>query len=341
MHKNIIETMTVPVFEINATKPIYQQIVDHFMQKIDDGLLKTDDPLPSINLLANSNNLSRDTVMMAYNELKQQGIIKAIPGKGYYVKSTNTKLQKNLFLLFDELNGFKEDLYQSFMANIPPHFNVDLFFHHFNKGVYEKLIGDNKNAYHKYIIMPSNMPGTGKPIDELPQDKVILLDQPADGTNKTYPIIYQSFHEDIYNGLQQAVERIRNYHHLILLFPGGKEPIGFQSGFTSFCSHHQLKYQVCGAFDPENMKPGNLYLCIDNRDLISVVKETRQKNLIIGQQIGIISINDTALLEIIEGGITAISTDFGEMGRRLAQMVTNNETGQIKNPSRLIVRNSL
>ena len=86
---------------------------------------------------------------------------------------------------------------------------------------------------------------------------------------------------------------------------------------------------------------GNLYLCIDNRDLIELVKQIREKGYHTGEQIGLISINDTALHEIIEGGITSISTDFKEMGRRLAQMVTHNESSRIKNPSRLIERHSL
>ncbi len=333
--------MISPIIELNSAQPIYQQIVDFIIQHIDNGQLTMGDDLPSINRVAQDNKISRDTVMMAYNDLKQHGIIKAIPGKGYYIKSTNTHLQKNIFLLFDELNSFKEDLYQSFVATIPSHFNVDLFFHHFNIKVFEKLIADNKTSYHKYIIMPSNMPATGIHIDNLPSERVILIDQPAQGTIYNYPIIYQSFDEDLYNGLQIAEERIRQYKRLILLFPGGKEPIGFKEGFERFCSHSQMQYKVSSALVADDIHEGDLYLCINNRDLIELIKYTRRMNYQPGQQIGIISINDSALLEIIEGGITAISTDFKEMGRNLAKMVVHNLSIRIKNPSRLIMRNSL
>ena len=47
------------------------------------------------------------------------------------------------------------------------------------------------------------------------------------------------------------------------------------------------------------------------------------------------------LKEIVEGGITTISTDFKKMGNRLAQMIINNEKLKIENPNALILRESL
>jgi len=47
------------------------------------------------------------------------------------------------------------------------------------------------------------------------------------------------------------------------------------------------------------------------------------------------------LKEIVEGGITTISTDFKEMGKRLAQMIMNKENVKIENPANLMIRKSL
>ena len=54
-----------------------------------------------------------------------------------------------------------------------------------------------------------------------------------------------------------------------------------------------------------------------------------------------IAYNDSLLKEIVEGGITTITTDFKHMGTQLAEMVTNKEYLIIENPSSLIIRNSL
>jgi DNA-binding LacI/PurR family transcriptional regulator len=44
---------------------------------------------------------------------------------------------------------------------------------------------------------------------------------------------------------------------------------------------------------------------------------------------------------VVAGGITTISTDFSQMGERLAKMVTNREKIQLRNQSYLIRRKSL
>ncbi|MEI6679185.1 MAG: hypothetical protein WCL21_11300 [Mariniphaga sp.] len=46
-------------------------------------------------------------------------------------------IDKQIFLLFDELNVFKEDLYTSFLEQLDNKTNVDIYFHHFNYRVYK------------------------------------------------------------------------------------------------------------------------------------------------------------------------------------------------------------
>ena len=49
----------------------------------------------------------------------------------------------------------------------------------------------------------------------------------------------------------------------------------------------------------------------------------KSENLTLAKDIGVISYNDTLLKEIVEGGITTITTDFNVMGKRLAEMILN------------------
>ena len=91
----------------NLGVPKYKQIIHSIEKRIEKGLLKKEERLPSINKVCLEFSLSRDTVLQAYEELKKRGIIYAILGKGYYVKSTETTIKQKIFLLFDELNIFK------------------------------------------------------------------------------------------------------------------------------------------------------------------------------------------------------------------------------------------
>ena len=77
-------------------------------------------------------------------------------------------VKRKVFLLFDELNSFKEDLYNSFLQNLTNNVQVDIFFHHFNIAVFKKLISDNIGNYSSYVIMPANLKDVKSTIENLP-----------------------------------------------------------------------------------------------------------------------------------------------------------------------------
>ena len=149
----------VTIIEKSGT-PKYKQIISSIEDAIVNGTLKKGDKLPSLNSIRNQHFLSRDTVLTAFNELKTRGIIQSIVGKGYYVNTEDIEVNQKIFLLFDELNSFKEDLYNSFLTGLGNNIQVDIFFHHFNFNIFSKLINDNVGNYSSYVIMPANLKGT-------------------------------------------------------------------------------------------------------------------------------------------------------------------------------------
>lgn len=320
--------------------PKYKQIVASIEDAIISGVLKKGDKLPSLNSVKNQHALSRDTVLTAFNELKTRGIVHSIVGKGYYVTSEDVDVNQKIFLLFDELNSFKEDLYNSFLTGMGEHVQVDIFFHHFNLDVFNKLIGDNAGDYSYYVIMPANLKGTENAISRLPNDKVYILDQ-MHRELINYPSVHQNFKKDIYDGLKTGLKQIKNYDKVILLFNEDRQPNGFLSGFSLFCSHHDIRNEIIDTLNNREILKGELYVIFDDKNLIRIIKRLKEECLTLAKDIGIISYNDTLLKEVVEGGITTISTNFNLMGERLAEMILNNEFAQVENPSSLIIRNSL
>lgn len=320
--------------------PKYKQIVRSIEKSLSKGDLKKGDSLPSINSIRNRFSLSRDTVLTAFNELKMRGIVESIPGKGYFVKSENINVTEQVFLMFDELNSFKEDLYNSFLNHLEGNIQVDIYFHHFNEDVFRKLIYDSIGNYNHYIIMPANLKQTNTVLDKLPQDKVYVLDQMHEELNQ-YSAIYQNFEKDIYQGLISALELLMKYSQILLLFTDKKQPHGMLKGFQKFGTDTKFPNRVINDLTNQTLKKGEVYLILEDRSLIQLIKKIKDQNLILGKDIGIISYNDTLMKEIVEGGITTISTDFKYMGKRLAQMIMNKETIKIENSNSLIIRNSL
>lgn len=328
------------IIDTTSSIPKYKQIIFSIEKAILLNQLEKNDKLPSINKLCLRHNLSRDTVILAYNELKKRGVIYAILGKGYFIKSIEFKYEQRIFLLFDELNSFKEEIYNSFIDTINDKANVDIFFHHFNRDVFAKLIQDSIGNYSKYIIMPSNLEHTTEIINKLPLDDTYILDQTRDDLKK-YPAVYQNFVKDIFTALEKGLKRLKKYKKLVLIFPGKKEPIGMVIGFERFCKNYQFEYEIKSEFIDDSIQKGDVYILPNDRDLVAIIESTTLYKYMIGKDIGIISYNDTPLKKVVAKGITTISTDFSEMGKRLAFMILNNSKENIENETQLILRKSL
>ncbi|RTZ02534.1 GntR family transcriptional regulator [Flavobacterium sp. RSP49] len=332
--------MKIISIQNNLGVPKYKQIIFSLEKAIEHEKLRKGDKLPSVNKVCLEFSLSRDTVLQAYEELKKRGIIYAIPGKGYYIKSVEVTIKQRIFLLFDELNIFKEDLYNSFLENVGTNVQVDIFFHHFNIRVFQKLINDSNGNYTKYIIMPTNLVEAASVIKTLPVNDVYILDQ----TNldlKDFPAVYQNFVKDIYDRLQDGKSRLDKYEKLIMIFPGFREPLGMRIGFENFCKDFAFDYEIITEFKNRKINKGEVYIIPSDRDLVRVIEKSKLQNLNLGSDFGIISYNETPLKKVVENGITTISTNFEAMGKILAQMILKGTKEQIENKCTLIIRNSL
>lgn len=81
----------------SSDKPIYEQIVDDFKDKILSGELASGEMLPSIRSLAKDLKISVITTKRAYEELEKDGFIETIRGKGCFVKTkSNSLLQEEI-----------------------------------------------------------------------------------------------------------------------------------------------------------------------------------------------------------------------------------------------------
>ena len=332
--------MKIISIQNNLGIPKYKQIILSIEKSIEAGKLVREDKLPSINKVCLAFSLSRDTVLQAYEELKKRGIIYAIPAKGYYVKSIEITIKQKIFLLFDELNIFKEDLYNSLLENIGNHVQVDIFFHHFNIKVFQKLINDSNGNYTKYVIMPTYLIEAASIIKTLPVNEVFILDQ-TNSELKTYPAVYQNHKKDIYEALLKGKYKIINYNKLILIFPGYREPIGMKEGFENFCKDNSFDYEIILEFSNREIEIGEAYIIPSDRDLVAVIEKSKVQNLKLGKDFGIVSYNETPLKKVVENGITTISTDFRAMGKIMAEIILKGKKKLIENKSSLIMRNSL
>jgi DNA-binding LacI/PurR family transcriptional regulator len=188
--------------------------------------------------------------------------------------------------------------------------------------------------------MPGTFDNTSLLLSKFPKERVFILDRLKPDL-KNYPVVFQDFENDFCNALNEGIELLKKYRKLIFVNPGGKEPIERVKGFERFCSNNGFNFQVVKSLDGLRPELYEVYFIISDRDLVQMVKLANEYNYKLGKKFGIVSFNDTMLKEVVAGGITTISTDFVEMGKTLADMVLNKKSGVVRNPSKLIVRNSL
>src|SRR4051812_15664602 len=144
--------------EFSAT-PKYQQLANSIIKAIEKGKLQTDDVLPSINELSFQFEISRDTAEKGYKYLKKIGIISSVPGKGYYIKSTDLDRKIKIFLMFNKLSSHKKIIYDSFVRTLGEAATIDFYIYNNDFALFKKLLKDCKEDYNYYVIIPHFLEG--------------------------------------------------------------------------------------------------------------------------------------------------------------------------------------
>ncbi|GGH87008.1 DNA-binding transcriptional MocR family regulator [Pullulanibacillus pueri] len=89
-------------FKLMDDRPIYIQLKDYLKKMITNGHLLEDQKLPSTRELSALLSLSRNTVLTAYADLEQEGLIYAVKGKGNFVSKVATHKAPSIHLDWKE-----------------------------------------------------------------------------------------------------------------------------------------------------------------------------------------------------------------------------------------------
>jgi DNA-binding transcriptional regulator YhcF (GntR family) len=326
-----------------SSSPKYEQLVNEVIRHIQAKRLRIGDKLPSIHDICNNFDISRDTVIIAYNELKSRGIISPKHGKGFYVSSTSVRSKLRIFLLFDVMNGYKEVLYRSLLKSLGPDYQVDIFFHYYNLKVFDQLIANNINKYGFYVIMPHFNEDVSENVKKIPREKLLIIDKDIESLGNDHAAIFQNFESDVYKALEKALPLLRKYSHIKFIANQSFQfiPDGMKLGFSRFCKEFRIAHSVFENINSSAPVKGDVIFVVSDRDLIELLKTCIEKHWQLGKDIGIISYDETPLKEILAGGISVISTDFRKMGETSATMIRDKIYTKIENPFLFIPRNSL
>ncbi len=334
----------IQVDELSAT-PKYLQLTHSILKAIENGKIRKNDLMPSINELSFELDISRDTAEKGYKYLKKMGVLGSVPGKGYFILNAEFRQTLKIFLLFNKLCAHKKIIYDAFTAALGEYVVVDFYIYNNDFGLFKKLLNARKEDYSHYVIIPHFLEGgehAHEIINALPKDKLVLLDKRVPGVNGEYAAVYENFEQDIYGALEQAREQLSKYHTIKIIFPGYTYyPKEILKGCSRFCQEYAFSYKIVRNIAEEPIKEGEVYINVMEEDLVILIERLISLKLKVGKNVGVISYNETPLKKIILNGITTVSTNFQQMGAMAARMILDNTKLQEEVPFHLTLRNSL
>ncbi|WP_298484957.1 GntR family transcriptional regulator [uncultured Maribacter sp.] len=326
--------------EINSLSK-HEQLVHGIIESIDSGILVIGDKLPSINVMVGELGYARKTIVKAYEELKERGLIESKKLKGYFIISNETKVTLKIALLLFSLQRFQEEFYNAFRKELGKRYQIDVFFHHNNISVFEGVLSTIRGKYGMYVIAPIPNNTLVPHIKTIDPKKLLIIDRYINLGN-AYSYISQEFKESTYNKLVDLLPQISTYKKFILFYKDDADyPLGILQAFNKFCLDYNISGKVEAKYKPSSIKKGSLYFFISDTFLWEVLRDAKNNEYMIGKDVGVLSHNDHVVKEIVFGGITTISTDFKEMAKEAANHIKLQKTTKIIMPSNLIKRNSL
>ena len=332
-------------FDELSVTPKYLQLANCIVKAMEDGKLSVGDMLPSINELSFHYEICRDTAEKGYKHLKSLGLIGSVPGKGYFVSNTDVESTSRVFLLFNKLSPHKKIIYDSFVQTLGSHVRVDFYIYNNDLSLFRRLLDSISVDYNYFVIIPHFIEGeeqAPKIINQIDKEKLILLDKLLPGVTGNFSAVYESFKKDIQFALEQAIDRLRNYQSLKLIFPENSYyPVEIIEGFTAFCKQYDFDHQIIHDVQELKLNKGDVYINLMDDDLVELIEKIMSAKLQLGKEVGVISYNETPLKRIIQNGITTISTDFEAMGRMAGEIVRTSKKERKEVPFFLNLRSSL
>lgn len=333
----------------DSKEPVYKQVITAIEELIQKGEYKEGDSIPSMTELADELQISRETIKNSFSILRKRGLIETTPGKGYFITSQSTSKLK-ILLIFDKISYYKHVVYNAFSELIGSTSEISIRLHNQDIEVFENFLEESADRYDYYVLtshfplVPEIQKRAIKAIKKIPTRKLILLDHYLKDLRGNFGVVYQDYEKDIYDGLLQGIESLRKYKKFnIISMPGSLYAPYLQKGIREFCAKNEIKYEIYNGLNPEVIQRNEVFLILNgqlDKELIEISEVATSLGYKIGEDIGLISYNESPINKIILNGLTVLSTDFEQMGELAAKMILEKSFKKVKCDFRLIRRST-
>jgi len=154
--------------------------------------------------------------------------------------------------------------------------------------------------------------------------------------------ITQDFEASLNSIFSELTSKFRSYKKILFFFKDKSDyPKEIKNLFLSYCEREGLNCQLIPEYDSKLLEKKVAYVTIGDIDLWSLIRDAKNANYILGDEIGILSHNDSLVKAIIVGGVTTFSTDFELMAQKAASYIKSKRPIKEIIPIKLILRTTL
>ncbi|RYY54376.1 MAG: GntR family transcriptional regulator [Chitinophagaceae bacterium] len=319
----------------------HEQLVQGFINAINDKVISKGDMLPSVNSLIKELGFARETIAKGYKELASRGIIESKNRIGFFVANENIQNHLRLALVIFAFDSFQEIFYKTFRDQLGKKVHIDIFFHHNNIDVFESIISKVRGKYGMYVVAPIPHKKTTAILATLPMNRFLMIDRHLEMPGD-FSYIVQEFEQSSYDAFAQLAPAIKKFRGMIHYHrPASDTPVEIMEAYKKFIRDFKVKSVIRPEYIPGSIEKGYVYFTINNAELWLMLKDAKAKGLVLGKDVGILSHNDEVVKEIIFDGITTYSTDFVKMAEKAANFIAKRKTIREVIPTVLLRRGSL
>ena len=206
---------------------------------------------------------------------------------------------------------------------------------------FNTILRESIGRYNKYIVMNFDNEKLSPHLYKIDSSKLLLLDF-GKFDKKDYSYVCQDFDDSFYHALAALKEHLRKYQRLVLLFPEDiKHPRSSCQYFNCFCQDYHIDSAIVENTDRIQVRKGEVYIAIRQIEVVNIIKQSRTTGLKCGEDFGLIAYNDTPAYEVIDQGITVLSINWEELGRKAAEFVLTGQEIRTYLPTEVHLRNSI
>lgn len=336
------------LLEKDSNTPYYKQLVEYIVTEIHNGNAQAGDPLPSMNELSDTLDISKETVKKAYSILRDRGFLEARQGKGVFICAQEDRPTQRILIIFDKMSPYKDITFNAMAARIAGKAQLTIRLHNQSPELLKHYLDECLDKYDFYVITanfpvnPSIHKSVLKQLVRIPNRKLILLDNWIKELPGNYGTVYQDFDNDIYEGLESSLKQLKKYSKLnVITMPSSLYHEAISNSIARFCKDKDIPAAFYSHVSDGLLHKGEVYLFLNGQldsDLNDFVKAAARKSMAIGKDIGIISYNDYPINELVLGGLSTVSADFAQMGDLAARMILDKKMEKIKCDFRLVRR---